>query len=246
LNESDTSYVELPPPPELAASVACLWYRTGSGGQVLPDGCVDVVWTGRELIVAGPATRAVVPDVAPEVPKLGLRFRVGVAGAALGLPATELLDQSPSLAEVMAAGEELIDHFAAAGTIEARFGVLCEAMTRRRPVPDPLVRAATRRLARPRSRVADLSDELGLSERQLRRRVADASGYSPRTLARVLRFQRFLALAREAADLAWLAADAGYADQSHLTRDCVEFAGMTPVALLATNPIAAGERFREK
>ena len=247
MNETDTpSYVELPPPPELAASVACLWWRTGPGGRVLPDGCVDIVWTGRELIVAGPATRAVVPDVAPDEPKLGLRFRVGVAGAALGLPASELLDESPPLEHVSVAGEELTERIGAAQGVRERLELMCEAVAQRRPVPDPLVRAATRRLARSRPRVATVSAELGLSERQLRRRLADAAGYSPRTLARILRFQRFLALARSETDLAWLAADAGYADQSHLTRDCVEFAGLTPTALLATNPIAAGERFREK
>ena len=41
--------------------------------------------------------------------------------------------------------------------------------------------------------------ELGVSERQLRRRFAEAVGYGPKTLARVLRFQRFLDAARETA-----------------------------------------------
>ena len=60
---------------------------------------------------------------------------------------------------------------------------------------DPLARAAALGLARPGARVADLAVALGLSERQLRRRFVDAVGYGPKTLARVLRFQRFLALA---------------------------------------------------
>ena len=53
-------------------------------------------------------------------------------------------------------------------------------------------------MARPGARVAELGSALGVSERQLRRRFADAVGYGPKTLARVLRFQRFLASAATA------------------------------------------------
>jgi AraC-like DNA-binding protein len=58
----------------------------------------------------------------------------------------------------------------------------------------------------------------------------------------VLRFRRFLARADRAgadADLAWLAADAGYADQAHLTRECVRLAGLPPAALVRTRLVRA-------
>jgi len=70
--------------------------------------------------------------------------------------------------------------------------------------------------------------------RQLRRRFHDAVGYGPKTLQRVLRFQRFvraLDACGGACDLAASAAEAGYADQAHLTRECVALSGMTPAAL---------------
>ena len=70
----------------------------------------------------------------------------------------------------------------------------------------------------------------------LRRRFDDAVGYGPKTLQRVLRFQRFLALAAtrppRRSDLAGLAFAAGYADQAHLTRECTRLAGLPPAALL--------------
>src|SRR5436853_382613 len=76
---------------------------------------------------------------------------------------------------------------------------------------------------------------LGISEGRLRRRFQSAAGYPPRTVARVLRLQRFLSLAeRDGRDLARLAADAGYADQPHLTRDCTRLTGLPAAALLAT------------
>src|SRR5256885_10995005 len=91
--------------------------------------------------------------------------------------------------------------------------------------------------------VSELARSLGLGERQLLRRFNRAVGYGPRTLARVARFQRFLALAEAdpAADLAWLAADAGYADQPHLTRECRRLSGRTPRELIAAGAGPAGE-----
>ena len=93
--------------------------------------------------------------------------------------------------------------------------------------------AAVRRLGRPGTRIGELSDALGTSERQLLRRFHGAVGYGPKTLDRVLRFQRFLARARRDGDLARTAAELGYADQSHLTRECVRLSGLTPARLAA-------------
>jgi methylphosphotriester-DNA--protein-cysteine methyltransferase len=76
-----------------------------------------------------------------------------------------------------------------------------------------------------------LADELGFSERQLRRRFHAAVGYGPKTLQRVLRFRRFLARADAGEDLSRAALDAGYADQAHLTRDCARLSGLTPSRL---------------
>jgi AraC-like DNA-binding protein len=87
----------------------------------------------------------------------------------------------------------------------------------------------------PAARTEDVAGALGLSERQLRRRCHAAVGYGPKTLQRVLRFQRFVRRVDASAatlDLAAAAADAGYADQPHLTRECVALSGLSPTALL--------------
>lgn len=80
--------------------------------------------------------------------------------------------------------------------------------------------------------VAATADELGIGARRLHRRSLAAFGYGPKTLARVLRLQRALALARGGTPLAETAVRAGYADQAHLTRDVRELAGVPPVELL--------------
>jgi AraC-like DNA-binding protein len=86
-----------------------------------------------------------------------------------------------------------------------------------------------------------LATSLALSASQLRRRCLQAVGVSPKVLQRTLRFQGFLALAqagatasgRPGADgVAGLAVDVGYADQAHLSRECLRLTGLTPSQLL--------------
>jgi AraC-like DNA-binding protein len=223
----------------MAAHVACLWTSRAKGGQVFPDGCADVVWTGSGLIVAGPATVPEAMSIAVGTPVFGVRFRLGAAGPALGLPAEEVADQRVPLEAVWE--PEIEERVAAGGLPELVQQVRRRLRSAERV--DPLARAAAVGLARPDARVAEIGDRLGISERQLRRRFADAVGYGPKTLARVLRFQRFLALAAAApADLAGLAFAAGYADQAHLTRESVRLSGRTPAALVAAGVTPAGER----
>jgi AraC-like DNA-binding protein len=241
-------YRELPPPAALESHVACLWWRDASPPRVIPDACADIVWTGDRLIVAGPATRATVPAVPSTDVKLGLRFRVGAAARGLGIPADELRDLSVGLGELWRDGNELNRRVGEADGAAARMRLIASAVARRLTdarAPDPLVRAAARDLARPGARVSAIGKQHAISERQLRRRFERETGYSPRTLARVLRLQRFLVLAeRDGPYLARLAADAGYSDQAHLTRECRALAGLPAAALLADGAGPAGERFK--
>jgi AraC-like DNA-binding protein len=233
--------------------VACLWLRDAEAQprrhRVLPDACVDVVWADGRLLVAGPATGPVVVELPAGTASMGVRFRVGAAGAALGMPAGELLDSTVAPEDLWGAdGAQIAETVGSAATPTAKLTALAVAVKQRiTGEPDRLVRAAATGAAR---------HELGIGERQLRRRFGDAVGYGPKTLERILRFQRFLALAtaghelagraspHEVApggDLARLALEAGYADQAHLTRECTRLAGLPPAALLASGAGPAGE-----
>ena len=247
------AYRELPPPRPSAPLVACLWRRDAEPQRrvhrVVPDACVDVVWVpGRLPLVAGPATRALLSELPAGLAAYGVRFRVGAAGAALGWPAHDLIDETIALEELWgrAAAEAIAEGAEAAGDPERRLAALAAGVAARLPAPDRLdgaVRLAALSMATPDMRVERLGDRVGLGERQLRRRFAAAVGYGPKTLQRVLRFQCFLALAGDArGDLARVALDAGYADQAHLTRECRTLAGLPPAALLATGAGPAGER----
>jgi len=224
------SYVE-----RLVASpvVACTWEQATAAGReqrVVPDGCVDLIWGGGRLAIAGPDTRARVVTLEPGSRLVGVRLRPGSAGTVLGLPASELCDISPDAAEVL--GRDVVAALLEAlASGEDPHAVLLRAVELRGVrEPDPLVCAAVWALGRPRARVGSVASELGVSARQLQRRIGDAVGYGPKMLARVLRFRRLQALAP--APLAELALDAGYADQAHMTAEVTALAGLSPVRFL--------------
>jgi AraC-like DNA-binding protein len=185
---------------------------------------VDIVWAGSRLVVAGPATGPKFATIPANTPAFGVRFRVGAAGAALGLPAAEVLDATVAVDELW--GGEMAERVGNDPSV----ATLAQAVSARIvAAPDALVRASA----------AGADPNLGA--RQLRRRFAAAVGYGPKTLQRILRFQRFLTLAQTRTDLARLALEVGYADQAHLTRECSRLAGLPPAALLASGAGPAGE-----
>jgi AraC-like DNA-binding protein len=238
-------YRELAPARDLHALIACRWVRVvpedspSTTTLVLPDGCVDLIWRDGDLTLAGPDRTANHAPTRPGQKILGVRLRPGVAGAVLGMPASEVLDGRFPLQDVLGRKAlELTERIGERGD-EAAFELLegLVGSEARDGGPDPLVLAATRRLGFPGSRVEWLADALGISDRQLRRRFHRAVGYGPNTLHRVLRFRRFVSQAASVAsgeqNLARMAADLGYADQAHLTRDCRRLSGMTPARLAA-------------
>jgi AraC-like DNA-binding protein len=241
------TYAEWRPPGPLASHACCVWSNVAGRDdhveRVLPDGCADVVWIeGDRIVVAGPATREVLVDIPAGAAALGVRFGPGAAGPALGLAAHELRDRTVALEDLWgAAASELTERLSAAPRA-GRVALLAAAVARRldgaRPA-DALVARAGALLARGVS-VTAASREVALTDRHLRRRFHDAVGYGPKTLQRVMRLRRFLALAESAPspDLARAAAEAGYADQPHLTRECADLAGLPPAALLASRAAA--------
>ncbi|TPI12372.1 AraC family transcriptional regulator [Mesorhizobium sp. B4-1-1] len=86
-----------------------------------------------------------------------------------------------------------------------------------------------------RTRIAALAGEIGWSRKHLAAKFTDAIGIGPKTLSRIVRFNRALSLSKQQDDdWAGIAADCGYADQAHLVREFRQFAGETPKALAAS------------
>ncbi|MEU5216577.1 helix-turn-helix domain-containing protein [Streptomyces sp. NPDC020807] len=166
------------------------------------------------------------------------------ARAVYGMPAAELADRLVPLDELLGAlGVELVDRLRAATTWPARVaaldGVLLRAVGRGAGGDPgsrvrPEVAEAWRRLraARGGVRIGRVAEELGWSRRYLTDRFRGEVGLSPKTFARVLRFEHAHDLASTRHPLPWadVASVSGYADQAHLAREWREFTGRSPTA----------------
>jgi AraC-like DNA-binding protein len=215
----------------------------------IPSGGIEVVAVlGGPVRVNGPLTTATVEVLAPGTTVVGLRFRPGAAAGLLDrVPAAELADLSVDAAHLWGPeGAALAERLHAAAGADRALALLEAAVAgrlRAGTAPDALVAEAVRRVMPWRKGdLAELPRALAISDRQLRRRSLAAVGLAPKTLQRQLRFQGFLAMAQEAIargrsareeGLGILAAEAGYADQPHLTRECLRLTGLPPAAFLA-------------
>ncbi|MFW5417508.1 helix-turn-helix transcriptional regulator [Nocardiopsis sp. CNT-189] len=171
--------------------------------------------------------------------QFGVEFEPTPLGAyaLLGLPLRELAGELVALEEVLGPGARgLVERMAAAPGWAERFDLLDAALLERAREPaaaHPMVARAWEVLAASRGRatVADLSRETGYSRRHLSARFHEQLGLAPKAAARVLRFRAALGLVLSGGTLAEAAAESGYHDQAHLTRDWQGLAGCTPAEL---------------
>jgi len=243
-----SDYREFPVPALLANHFLCFWTQriVGSGEyahSVLPDCCIDIVFINDELpIVVGPWTDPFIAKFSGGAGITGVRLRPGYAPSVLGVPASELLNLSIPLPILW--GRRRTEPFIRIQEerhLTARRLALSEVLSNSfasAAPPDETIIRSMRWLARyAHGRVGQLSRLTGISDRQIHRRFSAAIGYGPKMFQSVLRFQRFLLLGEGQSNWQTLAdrgTFAGYADQSHMTREVHRFTGRPPTAVLKT------------
>jgi helix-turn-helix protein len=219
------------PGPDLADRLVCVWRGDlGEAEMPLPDERLDLVWVDDgSLWVSGPETTSWSRGYPPGTIAVGVGFKPGVGPPMLHLAASAVRDARIRLDELWGDRDarELAERVAAHPDDRGRARELERAVrrlaARARPVDEVALEVAAR-LNQPRpAPVLELSRATGLSERQLHRRCIAAFSYGPAVLARMLRLQRALRLARSHQGprrLAELAAAAGYFDQQHFAPRC--------------------------
>ena len=239
-----------PPPDDLALFVDFCWVirwdlrgRPPHEQQILPHPNVNLAFEASGPWVYGVDRRIFTRRLSAAGKALGIRFRPGGFRPFHARPIVGLNDRvvpaarvfGPAADEagtvVMAAGSDGEMAAAAAGLLRS-FG----------PAADPAVEQAAGLVKRITEdpglqRVAQLAEMSGLSERKLQRLFSDYVGVSPKWVMR--RARRHAAALRAEADgpasvnRAALAADLGYADQAHLTRDFTATLGVPPTRYAA-------------
>ena len=160
---------------------------------------------------------------------LGLQAVLGATAAELACGAVALSDLCPRDAP------ELMERLSSTRDWQARFAILDEVLTRRlTPAKgSPLVAHAWQHLAAShgRSSVESLAQDTGWSRQYMAERFRAELGITPKTAARIFRFEHACGLISNLRlPLADVAAACGYADQAHMTRDWNAFTGTSPRA----------------
>jgi len=214
------------------------------GGFVLPaTACVPVVVKIQDsalrppVFVNGPHDHftTVAGSCAPSYLELWLAplgaYRI------LGVPLDKLPGQPLDLVDVLGTdGRRLGEQVRDLPTWQERFALVDSFLLERLdqgPRPSPEVSQALTVLVESHGRqpIGHLATETGWSHKHLITRFKRQVGVTPKMAARLIRFETVRRrLAGGSHGWARIAAEAGYADQSHLVREFRQFSGLTPTA----------------
>jgi AraC-like DNA-binding protein len=248
-----TGYRQEPAPPSVHQGVASAHLTF----LFCLDGRVEILANADPSKPPGAYTAAVgglhdgPARIAQGDPQTGVQLRLTWRGARalLGVPAGTLAGDTVDLHVLLGnRAATLSDRLASAGGWAEQFALLDAELTallrrgRGERGVQPEVGYAWDRLAETGGnlRIEELAREVGWSRRHLAEKLRAETGLAPKAAARVIRFEgacdRLLAPDRPA--LARVAAEAGYVDQAHLSRDFRDLAGIPATAWLAERTLS--------
>jgi AraC-like DNA-binding protein len=248
------------PGPPLNRFVEHFWYYKGffpdhSRERVLPDGAIEILidlegpakklyrdeTSGkfieyRQAWISGQHSRFLVIGTEQNSSMMGIRFRPGGAYPFLTFPVSELNDDVVPLELIWGAMiYDMLGQIMETTAVQEKFRIVEKALWALSKAAlniDETCRYAIARLrqSNPILSIRELSSEIGLSDRQLRRHFDQRVGLAPKALAQIFRFQHVVRRLNNEPRVHWaeIANDAGYFDQSHLVHDFQRLTGLNP------------------
>lgn len=245
--EASVLYEEAEPADQLKDFVHCYWRLNTPKPltepfkyRVVADGCIDVLFEQgaiERLFVTGFSTQFLEYELGTSFDYLGIRFLPTGFPALFEQAASEFTNQFLPLAQVLPdfhescirALDEGMDLPAAThrfdGLLKGQLSNLSEM-----PVIDQRLLNAMNAILQSGGRIPLNQLDVGVSERQLRRLFDYYFGESPKTFARIIRFQNILGAKPSLESLKnnKVFYDEGYYDQAHFIKEFKAFYGVTP------------------
>ncbi|SCC91752.1 Transcriptional regulator, AraC family [Thiomonas sp. X19] len=218
----------------LPSGATHLVFRLGTEPLWISDSSAQPPQRLTGALIGGVRTRFYVRESAVLSASVGAVLRSGAARSLFGVAAHELAGRHTCLNELWGSdADNLHERLVLAPTAQARLHILEVALLARLPpvhALHPGIAAALAILPTFASVHAAVAAS-GMSHRQFIERFRESVGIAPKACLRVLRLHAAARALREGGTpLAAVAADAGFSDQSHLTREFVELTGLTPLA----------------
>ncbi|MEU2093357.1 helix-turn-helix domain-containing protein [Nocardia beijingensis] len=239
--------VRLPPGPAVDRYVEWYWAvgwdlrgRPPYRAEVLSYPSVNVTFERSETrtgsFVNGVTTTKFIRELSGLGETFGIRFRAGGFGAFTGLDVGSFRDRAVPLAEVLPDAGSLTERVLDAPTVESRRRVVEEYLADHPAVEDPTYRLVLRIIDamaadQELTRVDQIAERFDIPARTLQRMFRRYVGAGPKWVLRRYRLQDgadLLAKGRTE-DLAALAAELGYFDQAHFSREFTAEVGMAPL-----------------
>lgn len=210
--------------------------QPGYSQTILPHPNVNLAFEESGAAIFGVDRKLFTRRLSGRGKALGIRFRPGGFRPFWGAPVSQLTNRVVPAAQVFGAvAEQALKLVLKAGPDTEMVAHAEALLCTLQPGPDPAAEQAALLVARivadpALRRVDQLAAAAGLTVRSLQRLFAEYVGVTPKWVMRRTRLHEAAQHADSGVPVDWaeLAADLGYADQAHLTRDFTATLGVPP------------------
>ena len=234
------------PPDILQNYIYSFWFfRNNTGGEinfpVVPDGRSDIIYylnNSKKIadlegpLITGVMESAKLVPISDKMELFGVGFKPGILWYMLKTDMKELKDKMCSLSEINNELPEVlqIDKNAGDEGIVSCISNKLEEILSGISLDDSFLKTVKELCNNPEITISELANIGGFSVKTLERSFGRRIGLSPKTFARIMRFQKaHRMISRQGlADLVEVALSSGYFDQSHFNREYKKLVGFNP------------------
>jgi AraC-like DNA-binding protein len=225
----------------------------GSGFRVYDHDDPAKFDLNSRIWLVGLQTDHIINQPIAETNMIGVRFKPEGIYPFFGIPASEFQNRIVELDAVWGNEANLWrEELYQASTIEAKFWTLeqklCRKLTENAARLD-VVQYALQSISSQKGTLSikALSENIGISQKHLASQFKKYVGVSPKTMARLYRFQQVLHTIDPAQPTNWtqIAYDFDYYDQSHFNKEFAAFTGFSPTEYMANRYAVYGDTLRK-